>query len=191
MGEQAHERLHLKSRTLPVVYTESIEGEVLDPQFNSRFDRGPHRFGAGGMTLPAQLTATARPTAVAVHDDGYVARKLTCRGLGARRQGGVGQGKLGCQKTEPPSSALSWRFCAEQVRHAEPISPQTGSRIRNLTCGGPAAKSSACPPCASATARTMESPSPVPPCSRRVVTKRRNNDLLTCWSSTPALATSM
>jgi hypothetical protein len=47
--------------------------------------------------------------------------------------------------------------------------------------------SSACPPWASATARTIERPRPVPPSSRLVVTNRRNNDLRTWSSNVPSL----
>ncbi len=50
-----------------------------------------------------------------------------------------------------------------------------GSDRRNCTFGGPASSSSTRPPWASATARTMASPRPLPPTLVRVVTNRRKS----------------
>ena len=98
-------------------------------------------------------------------------------------------------------TGLTWRFCGECSVEAwfsgdpgRQSAPETlviklraaqadGRVIRNSTSGGPFAVHSAEPLWASAIARTMARPRPVPPRSARVVTKRRKSRFST-WRPT-------
>ena len=72
--EQAHQRKNFALRPLPVFGRKGIEGEKLDPQIAAAFDAGAHRVGAFFVALDPRQSALLRPAAVAIHDDGDVAR---------------------------------------------------------------------------------------------------------------------
>ena len=58
----------------PVLRREGVERENFDAVIGGRLQRAPDRFGAGAMAGDARQPALLRPAAVAVHDDGDVAR---------------------------------------------------------------------------------------------------------------------
>jgi hypothetical protein len=60
--------------TPPVLPAEGVDSEVGDAKLCSTCDNATEGFGAGGMSVKLIATLRTRPTAIAVHDDGNVAR---------------------------------------------------------------------------------------------------------------------
>src|SRR5262245_42864630 len=90
----AHQRRQvgdLAVATLPVLRRESVERKHLDAMIGGRLERALDRLGAGAMPGDAGQTARFGPAAVAVHDDGDVARNGARAGLGDRL-GSLGSG---------------------------------------------------------------------------------------------------
>src|SRR5207302_4602227 len=73
--EEHHEEVQLGLRPLPVLAGEAVEGELADAEAAAFLDGGADAEDALGVALDALLAALARPAAVAVHDDGDVARQ--------------------------------------------------------------------------------------------------------------------
>ncbi len=73
--EQVHQRPDLEPRALPVLHREGVEGEHLEAEAGRRLDRLAHRGDARPVPFDAGQVARLRPAAVAVHDDGDVARQ--------------------------------------------------------------------------------------------------------------------
>src|SRR5213075_2166907 len=80
--EQLHEESHFFLRPAPVLAREREEREVLDAVADARLHDLAHRLDTLAMPADAREEALLRPAAIAVHDDGDVARDL--RGFGNR-----------------------------------------------------------------------------------------------------------
>ena len=87
---EVHEEADFFGGAVPVFRGEGVERELLDVEAGRFFDDGADGFGAGAVACEAWETAGAGPAAVAVHDDGDVARG---RRLGGDAEDG-GAGKL-------------------------------------------------------------------------------------------------
>ena len=73
--EQLHEGLHLGRRTVPVLRAERVERQRVDPEPTAGPDDASHRLRAALVADRTTLTKRRGPPAVAIHDDGDVARK--------------------------------------------------------------------------------------------------------------------
>ncbi len=83
---QPHQAFDLICRPVPVLGGEGVESELADPGVASRFDHPTHGLRPRPVACDHGEMATARPTAVAVHDDGHMERNPTLRpGLGPVR----------------------------------------------------------------------------------------------------------
>src|SRR5579871_4171261 len=74
-AQQRHEAVDLARRAVPVLAREREQREVLDAQPPARLHHRAHRLLAGTVPVEARKAALLRPAAVAVHDDGDVARQ--------------------------------------------------------------------------------------------------------------------
>ena len=72
--EQAHQRLDLAGRPLPVLLAEGEQGEHLDARLDAALDHLAHGLHAGVVAERARQRAALGPAAVAVHDDRDVGR---------------------------------------------------------------------------------------------------------------------
>src|SRR5690606_30539413 len=72
--EQFHQRAHLLLGTAPVFARESEQGQRADAALQAEIDAQVDRARAGAVADHARSLAARRPAAVAVHDDGDVAR---------------------------------------------------------------------------------------------------------------------
>jgi hypothetical protein len=67
--QQAHQRVDLVRRPLPVLRREAEQRQIGNSELACRDQRPAHRVGALAMTRDARQAAGLRPAAVAVHDD--------------------------------------------------------------------------------------------------------------------------
>ena len=74
-AKELHEEIGFGFGAAPVFHGESVERERFDVQAGAGFDGGAGRFGAVAVSGDARQVAALGPAAVAVHDDGDVARK--------------------------------------------------------------------------------------------------------------------
>ena len=74
-GEEFHQRLDLRLRTVPILDGKGVQREVPDAQPRGTAQHGAHRLGTATVALDAGQTARGGPAAVAVHDDGDVRRE--------------------------------------------------------------------------------------------------------------------
>jgi hypothetical protein len=72
MAQQLHERAHFVLGPAPVVAGERKQRELGDAEIRRRFDDAPRRGDARPVSGRSRQTATQRPAAVAVHDNGDV-----------------------------------------------------------------------------------------------------------------------
>ena len=72
--EQLHERTDLVGRALPVFAGEGKQGQHLDPLLDADLNHCLYRINTCLVPGNAGHQALARPTVVAIHDDGNVAR---------------------------------------------------------------------------------------------------------------------
>ena len=86
--EQVHQRENFAFRALPVFGGKGIEGEELDPQIAAAFDAGADRVGAFFVAFDSRQSALLRPAAVAIHDNGDVARNRLERRIHFARSSG-------------------------------------------------------------------------------------------------------
>ena len=73
--EQAHQRGDLGVGPLPVLDGERVERQHRDAEPRRGLDRIAHGLDAGAVAFDARQMAGRGPSAVAVHDDGDVARQ--------------------------------------------------------------------------------------------------------------------
>src|SRR5689334_8670509 len=64
----------LRAGTLPVLRRERIQRKHANAEFDACFDDASGVLGARPMTGETRQPAVARPTPVAIHDDGHVMR---------------------------------------------------------------------------------------------------------------------
>ena len=89
--EQHHQRADFGGRTLPVLDRERVERQHFEPEPRRGLDDVAHRVDAGAMPLDARQVPLPGPAAVAVHDDGDVARQAIGMNLpGELRFGAAG-----------------------------------------------------------------------------------------------------
>jgi len=74
--EQLHEEGDFLGRAAPVLGTEGEQGQVADATACRSFDRGAHGIKATAVPGHARQVTLGGPAAVAVHDDGNVARRI-------------------------------------------------------------------------------------------------------------------
>src|ERR1700736_448347 len=72
MAQQLHERAHFVLGPAPVVAGERKQRELGDAEIRRRFDDAPCRGDARPVPGRSWQTATHRPAAIAVHDNGHV-----------------------------------------------------------------------------------------------------------------------
>src|SRR5690606_38890350 len=72
VAEQLHQGRHLEGRAAPILLTEGIEGQRLDPEAPRRAHDLPDRARSLLVARGAATAKALRPTAVPVHDDGDV-----------------------------------------------------------------------------------------------------------------------
>ena len=72
--EQMHQSKDLGLGALPILGGECVESEVFDLQIATALDTFAHSFGAFLMTFDAREAARLCPSAIAIHDDGDMAR---------------------------------------------------------------------------------------------------------------------
>ena len=82
--QQHHQRADFGGRPLPVLDRERIERQHLEAEPRRGLDHVAHGVDAGAMAFDPRQVALARPAAVAVHDDGDVAREPVGLELAAR-----------------------------------------------------------------------------------------------------------
>ena len=87
-AEQAGEVADLLRRAPPILRGESVEGQAFDPRLAGGAQHRAGGLGAGAVAGGARQAPRLRPAAVAVHDDGDVAR-------GTERAVRPGAGRLG------------------------------------------------------------------------------------------------
>src|SRR5262252_5528875 len=75
-AQQAHQIADFGGRSRPVLGAERIDGQNLDAQFADRPHGATQGFDATAVALAARQAALGSPPAVAVHDEGHVARRL-------------------------------------------------------------------------------------------------------------------
>ena len=73
--QQRHEEVELGLGPLPVLGAEAVKRELPDAEPAAFLGDGIDRLGAARVALDARLARALRPAAVAVHDDGDVARQ--------------------------------------------------------------------------------------------------------------------
>jgi hypothetical protein len=73
-GKKGEEPSDLSVITPPVLPAEGVDGEVGDAELCSTRNDATEGFGTSGMSVKLIATLRTRPTAVAIHDDGNVAR---------------------------------------------------------------------------------------------------------------------
>jgi hypothetical protein len=73
-GKKGEEPSDLSVITPPVLSAKGVDGEVGDAELCSARNDATEGFGASGMSVKFIATLRTRPTAVAVHDDGDMAR---------------------------------------------------------------------------------------------------------------------
>ena len=76
LDEQAHEGGHLVAGAAPVFGAESKQGEVVHALVGAGLDQVAHTRSAFGMAHGARHVALLGPAAIAVHDDGDMARHV-------------------------------------------------------------------------------------------------------------------
>src|SRR5207244_10979496 len=72
--DEAHHHGDLVHRPAPVLRRERVERQIVEADLGAGADRRARRLHAFAMTGHARQPAPGRPPAVAVHDDGDVAR---------------------------------------------------------------------------------------------------------------------
>jgi hypothetical protein len=72
--QQAHQIVDFVGRPFPVLRGKCEQGQMAHAQFAARLDGSSDRFGARAMAGDPRQPARARPTSVAVHDDGDMDR---------------------------------------------------------------------------------------------------------------------
>jgi len=82
--------MHFGRRPRPVFRAEGKDGDDADADFAGRADRPPQCLDAAPVAFDTRQPARRRPTAVAIHDDGNMARHLA-RHLSRLGQLGVGR----------------------------------------------------------------------------------------------------
>src|SRR3990172_5959359 len=85
-ADEAQQRVHLAARPPPVLGRKGEERQVLDTALAERLDDAADVLRAGAVARLARETALLRPAAVAVHDQGDVARHAAAT-LGLRPAG--------------------------------------------------------------------------------------------------------
>ena len=75
MAQQAGEVEDLAGGAAPVLAAEGVQREPADAVADRRLDGAANRLGAGAMAGDARQAARRGPAAVAVHDDGDMARR--------------------------------------------------------------------------------------------------------------------
>ena len=85
LDEQVHERRHLFGRAAPVLGGERVHRHLEDPEVERVLEDAAQRLRAGPVACRHGQPPALRPAAVAVHDDGDVARGRAAR----RRLGGA------------------------------------------------------------------------------------------------------
>ena len=78
-AQKPEDALDFSGWTTPVVGGEGVEGEAANADIRRMFDDATSRSQAGAMTRDTGQTATGRPAAIAVHDDGDVKSGLKIR----------------------------------------------------------------------------------------------------------------
>src|SRR5262249_39692228 len=73
--EEGHEEIELALRSFPVFGGETVERQLPDAEPAAFFDGGADAADALAMSLDARQVALPGPAAVAVHDDGDMARQ--------------------------------------------------------------------------------------------------------------------
>ena len=73
-NKKGEESSDLSVITPPILSTKGVDGEVRDAKLCSTRNDATEGFGASGMSVKLIATLRTRPTAVAVHDDGDMAR---------------------------------------------------------------------------------------------------------------------
>src|SRR5450631_991104 len=74
-AQELHEKISFGFGAAPVFDGKSVEGERFNVQAGAGFNGAAGRFGAVAVPRDAREMAALRPAAVAVHDDGHVARQ--------------------------------------------------------------------------------------------------------------------
>src|SRR5690606_25927593 len=82
LHKQAHEQGNLFLGTSPVLGTEGKQGAVAHPSPPTGLDHATHRLYPTHMSRGTRQETLSRPTTVAVHDDGQVARHFRMFGNG-------------------------------------------------------------------------------------------------------------
>ena len=72
---EGHEGVDLVLGAGPVLGAEAVEGQGVEAEVDAVGDDGSNGFGTGLVAVGAVAPACGGPSAVAVHDDGDVARK--------------------------------------------------------------------------------------------------------------------
>jgi hypothetical protein len=88
--QQAHQFADFLGWSRPILRAEREDGDELDADLAGGADRPPQRLNTAAMPLYARQAARRSPAAVAIHDDGDVARRPLERRHGAMRHLGLG-----------------------------------------------------------------------------------------------------
>src|SRR5690606_9044880 len=130
VDEQLHQRADLVLRTAPVLAREREQGQCADAGVQAEIDAQVDRARAGAMADDARPVALLRPAAVAVHDDGQVARDSTVGG----HQTAISSCSLALTTSSTSLIALSVIFCISASLRAASSSLTCFSFSSSLTC---------------------------------------------------------
>src|SRR5665213_2895629 len=89
-AQQAHQLADFVGGPRPVFRAEGKDGDELDADFAGRANGSAQRLDPAAMPFHARQSAGRRPTAVAIHDNGDVTRRLIERRRGVLRDLGLG-----------------------------------------------------------------------------------------------------
>ena len=131
---EVHEVAHLVDRPAPVLGGERVDGQGPHPGGERAVGGVEQRLLARGVALGARQALALGPSAVAVHDDGHVARDR--RRVNRRRQGhrtriGHVENLLRCSRRESSRGAPKVVACAPSTpTRRTPTSSPTRTRAR-------------------------------------------------------------
>src|SRR5262249_55042525 len=132
-----HEEIEFCLGPFPVLRAETVERELPDAEPATFLDGRPNAVDAAAMSLDARQTALARPAAVAVHDDGDMARQtrgveacsgqaFECCRIVFSRRGQTGSSgivtylqKMVCSRSGPIDTYFCPRIASEIMPSAE------------------------------------------------------------------------
>src|SRR5690606_9486931 len=130
VDEKLHQRADFLLGPAPVLAREREQGECADPGVQAEIDAQVDRARAGAMADDARPVALLRPAAVAVHDDGQVARDST----GGGHQTAISSCSLALTTSSTSLIALSVIFWISASLRAASSSLTCFSLSSSLTC---------------------------------------------------------